>query len=170
MWPLAYLLACPLVAGFRGCRTCGVPALVLWSCVPSFCPLSRFVFGALSLNMVLFRVFRAFLAGFGRFVWVYVACVLCVACVALYACGVRRIRGLRRVCLNLSLYLPFFLSLYLLFVLRLVCFVLVVFCLSFCLVLFVLVSLWSLCFLFPLRTIRKKERARRVGASSLRVS
>ena len=35
-------------------------ALVLWSCVPSFCPLSRFVFGALSLNMVLFRVFRGF--------------------------------------------------------------------------------------------------------------
>ena len=57
-------------------------ALVLWSCVPSFCPLSRLVFGALSLNMVLFRVLRAFLAGFGRFVWVYVACVLCVACVA----------------------------------------------------------------------------------------
>ena len=57
-------------------------ALVLWSCVPSFCPLSRFVFGALSLNMALFRVLKAFLAGFGRFVWVYVACVLCVACVA----------------------------------------------------------------------------------------
>ena len=57
-------------------------ALVLWSCVPSFCPPSRFALGALSLNMVLFRVFRAFLAGFGRFVWVYVVLVLCVACVA----------------------------------------------------------------------------------------
>ena len=34
------------------------------------------------------------------------------------------------------------------------------------LALFVLVSL---CFLFPLRYIRKKERARRVGASSLRM-
>ena len=55
-------------------------ALVLWSCVPSFCPLSRFVFGVLSLNMVLFRVFRAFLADFERFVWVCVACVLRVAC------------------------------------------------------------------------------------------
>ena len=60
----------------------GVLALVLWSCVPSFCPLSRFVFGGLSLNMALFRVFRAFLEGFGRFVWVYVVCVFCVACVA----------------------------------------------------------------------------------------
>ena len=57
-------------------------ALVLWSCVPSFCPLSRFVFGVLSLNMPLFRVLRAFLAGFGRFVWVYVVLVRCVACVA----------------------------------------------------------------------------------------
>ena len=57
-------------------------ALVLLSCVPSFCPLYRFALGVLSLNMVLFRVFRAFLAGFGRFVWVYVVLVRCVACVA----------------------------------------------------------------------------------------
>ena len=99
--------------------------------------------------------FKAFLAGFGRFVWVCVVLVRCVACVALYACGVRRFYGLWRVCLYFSSSLPFFLSLYLLFVLRLVCFVLVVFCLSSCLVLFVLVSL--LLFLFPLRTIRKKR-------------
>ena len=57
-------------------------ALVLWSCVPSFCPLSRFVFGVLLANMALFRVFRAFLAWFVGFVWVYVVLVLCVACVA----------------------------------------------------------------------------------------
>ena len=57
-------------------------ALVLWSCVPSFCMLSRLVFGVLSLNMALFRVLRAFLGGFMGFVWVYVACVFCVACVA----------------------------------------------------------------------------------------
>ena len=68
------------------CRLFGVSgpakrlALVLWSCVPSFCPLSRFVFGVLSLNVALFRVFRAFLAGFGRFVWVYVVLVRCAAC------------------------------------------------------------------------------------------
>ena len=48
--------------------------------VPSFCPLSSFVLGALYLNMPLFRVLRAFLAGFGAFVWVCVSCVLCVAC------------------------------------------------------------------------------------------
>ena len=58
------------------------PALVLWSCVPSFCPLCCFVFGALLANMALFRVLRAFLARFGVVVWVCVACVLCVACVA----------------------------------------------------------------------------------------
>ena len=46
----------------------------------AFCPLYRFALGALLANMALFRVLRAFLAGFGRFVWVCVACVLCVAC------------------------------------------------------------------------------------------
>ena len=44
-------------------------AFVIWSCVPSLCPLSRFVFGALSANMALFRVFRGFLEGFVGFVW-----------------------------------------------------------------------------------------------------
>ena len=48
----------------------------------AFCPLYRFALGALSLNMVLFRVFRSVLAGFGRFVWVCVVLVRCVACVA----------------------------------------------------------------------------------------
>ena len=90
----------------------------------------------------------------------------------LYACGVRRIKDLLRVCLSfypfrpyLSLYLPFFLSLYLLFVLHLVCFVLVVFCLSSCLVLFVLVVFVVVS--FSLSDYTQKERARRVGASSL---
>ena len=61
-----------------------------------------------------------------------------------------------------------FISLLQLFVLRLVCFVMVVFCLFSCLVLFVLVSLWLLLlFLFPLRMNRQKERAQSVFASSL---
>ena len=91
----------------------------------------------------------------------------------LYACGVRRLKGLWRVCLSFCpfafLLLPFVSSLYLLFVLHLVCFVLVVFCLSSCLVcscvfvVFVVVS-------FSLSDSTQKERARRVGASSLRVS
>ena len=51
----------------------------------AFCPLSRFALGALSLNMALFRVFRAFLGGFMGFVWVCVVLVLCLACVVLYA-------------------------------------------------------------------------------------
>ena len=55
-------------------------ALALWSCVPSFCLSYCFVLGALYLNMPLFRVLRAFLEGFGRFVWVCVVLVLCVAC------------------------------------------------------------------------------------------
>ena len=80
------LLACihrvhlGMCVGFRGCRTCLNVGFVLWSCVPSFCPLSRFVFGALLANMALFRVFRAFLAGFVVVVWVCVVLVLCVAC------------------------------------------------------------------------------------------
>ena len=48
----------------------------------AFCLLCCFVFGALSLNVALFRVLRAFLAGFGGFVWVYVVLVFCLACVA----------------------------------------------------------------------------------------
>ena len=51
----------------------------------AFCPLFRLVFGVLSLNMVLFRVLRAFLARFGVVVRACVVLVLCVACVALYA-------------------------------------------------------------------------------------
>ena len=76
-------LACPLVAGGRalwGFRTC---QRLLWSSgrvFPPFCPLCRSSLGALSANMGLFRVLRAFLAWFGVFVWVCVVWVLCVAC------------------------------------------------------------------------------------------
>ena len=79
------VLSCPLVPACRLSRDSGPAgrlALVLWSCVPLFCPLSRFVLGALSLNVALFRVFRGFLEGFMGFVWVCLACVLFVACVA----------------------------------------------------------------------------------------
>ena len=72
-----------------------------------------------------------------------------------------------RVCLYFSSSLPSFSSLYLLFVLHLVCFVLVVFCLSSCLVLFVLVVFVVVS--FSLSDYTQKERARRVGASSLGV-
>ena len=59
-----------------------MPALVLWSCVPSFCPSYCFVFGASLADMARFRVLRAFLGHFMGFVWVCVVLVLCVACVA----------------------------------------------------------------------------------------
>ena len=174
MWSLACLHRvhwCRLFDA-QDLRSAGSGPLVVF---PPFCLLSRFALGALPTNMALFRVLRAFLAGFGVLAWVYVVLVRCVACVALYACGVRRIKGLRRVCLSFCpfafILLPFVLSLYLLFVLRLVCFVLVVFWLSSCLVLFVLVSLWSLLFLFPFRYIRKKKGRKGLSlASSLRVS
>ena len=91
-----------------------------------------------------------------------------MACVALYACGVRRFKGLWRVCSCFSsfafLLLPFVLSLC-------SCFLSCLYslCPALLWLFFVVVFLdLCLCFLFPLRTIRK-ERARRVGASSLRL-
>ena len=85
MWPICLPLLCPLGYVCRLFDAQDLPERWLWSSggvFRCFCPLSRFVFGALSLNMALFRVFRAFLAWFVGFVWVCVACVLCVACVA----------------------------------------------------------------------------------------
>ena len=91
--------------------------------------------------MPLFRVLRAFLEGFPCWMWVCVVCVPCVACVALYACGVRRIRGLRRVCLS---FCPFA---FLLLLLCLPPFMLVILLCSGCLSLFsciVFVVFWVL--------------------------
>ena len=70
--------SCPPGAGGAGCKGFRCPVV----CVPSLCPLSRFVFGALPLKYAFIRVFGAFLGGFGRFVWVYVVLVRCVSCVA----------------------------------------------------------------------------------------
>ena len=99
--------------------------------------------------------FKGFLAWFVGFVWVYVACVLCVACGALYACGVRRIKGLWRVCLS---FCPFA---FLLLLLCLPPFMLVVLLCSGCLslfscIVFVALLVWLL-FPFPFRTTRKKK-------------
>ena len=55
-------------------------APLLWSCVPSFCPLCCFALVASLANMALFRVLRAFPAGFGVLVWVCIGWGLCVAC------------------------------------------------------------------------------------------
>ena len=69
-------------SAFEASGPAGTLALVLWWCVPSFCPPYCLVFGAFPLNMALFRVFKAFLEGFMGFVWVCLSCVLFVACVA----------------------------------------------------------------------------------------
>ena len=45
-----------------------------------FCPLSRFVFGALALKYAFIRILRAFLEGFPCWMYVCIACVLCVVC------------------------------------------------------------------------------------------
>ena len=79
----AYLLAYSLGAGvqdlsrLQDLKNAGCGPLVVF---PAFCPLYCFTCGALCLNMALFSVLRAFLARFGVFVGVCVACVLCVAC------------------------------------------------------------------------------------------
>ena len=57
-----------------------LPECWLWSSgrvLPAF---SCFALGASLVNMALFRVFRAFLEGFGVVVWVCVVCMLCVDC------------------------------------------------------------------------------------------
>ena len=73
----------PTGAGGRGFEASGPAGGWLWSSgrvFRCFCPLSRFVFGALPLKYAFIRVLRGFLARFVGFVWVCVACVLCVAC------------------------------------------------------------------------------------------
>ena len=52
--------------------------------IPSFCPLSRFAFGALALNMALFGFLRAFSAGFGVRMYVCMGLGFCVDCGAFY--------------------------------------------------------------------------------------
>ena len=67
-------------SGSLGLQDLPEVALVLWSCVPSFCPLSRFVLAGLSLKYAFIRILRAFLARFGVVVRACVVLVLCVAC------------------------------------------------------------------------------------------
>ena len=139
-----------------------MPALVLWSCAPSFCPPCRSSLGALLANMPLFRVLRAILARFGVVVWVCLSWWFLWLVWVLCACGVRRIKDLLRICLSFSLFVPVFISLLQLFVLcpslLWLSLLVLLHCLSF--------SALALCFLFPLRMYRQKERAQ-VFASSL---
>ena len=100
------------------------------------------------------------------FVWVEVfALIVGLLC----ACGVRRLYDLRRVCLYFVLFCPLSCPLFCPFALVFAFLFTSLLLLS----LFVLLSsacplsLCGLLFLFPFRTMRKKERARRVGVSSL---
>ena len=91
-------------------------------------------------------------------------------CGFLCACGVRRIKGLRRVCLSFVRFSSSFVLVFALLLCSLPIFwgfAFVVLGLSCLLVLFVLVSLWVFVFSFSLSVYAQKERARRVGASSL---
>ena len=144
-----------------------MPAVVLWS---SFCRLFRSSLGALLVNVALFRVFRAFLARFYCSAWVCLSWCFLWLVWLLCACGVRRLYDLWRVCLRFSFSLSVFLSFVLCFIslpCLLSCFALVVFCLSSFLLCLFLCACGSLCFLFPLRIYRQKERAQSVFASSL---
>ena len=154
-----------------GCR--------LWLCLPAFfaCPSVQVVgslcyFADVSKIVLMLRLLSALplcawciilkYASISRFKGVFSAvwgCCVGLCCLGwfawlvwlLYACGVRRIRGLRRVCLYFPSSLP---SFFLFFVLLLsLC--------SSCPLLILLPCLCSLCgslcFLFPFRTIRKKK-------------
>ena len=163
MWSACLPSSCPLGAGGRGTLAI-LLTLAKMDKIPSFCLLSRFALGALYLNMALFRVFRAFLARFGVVVWVCVVRVLCVACGALYACGVRRIKGLMRVCSCFSsfayLLLPFVLSLCSCFCpFVLLCFGCLLLVLLSCLVCFCVFVVFVVS--FSLSDYTQKERAQR---------
>ena len=153
MLPDCLPFMCPLGAGvrlFEDSGPAGTFAVVLWSCVPSFLSsLSLcawcigFEYGSISRFKAVFSAFYGVCVG-------SLGLVLCVACVAfcarvelggLEACGV-----FASVFLSFPLYLPYVFPL---FVLWLSSFTLVVFCCS--------LSWFVLCFLFPLRYMRKKK-------------
>ena len=76
-WPAVCLSSCPL--GGRWCA----PAPSLWVCsapLPFLCPLSCFAYGALHLNMALFRFLRGFLEGFMVRMYVCMGLGFCVDC------------------------------------------------------------------------------------------
>ena len=64
----------------QGARASGVLRCVFRPFIPAFCPLACFALGALLANMALFRILRAFLAGFPCWMWVCIVRVPCMAC------------------------------------------------------------------------------------------
>ena len=82
MWSAACLLACPLGQAFEGAEPDGVPALVLWSCVPLLLSALSLCLWCAGFEICLYSYFEGVLARFMVLVWVCVVLVLCVACVA----------------------------------------------------------------------------------------
>ena len=142
-----------------------MPALVLWSCVPLLLSAPSLCLCWAVLEICLYSHFKGVLAGFPCWMYVCIACVLCVACVAFVCVRCLAALWLDACLLLFSSSLPSFLSLLpCLSAFRLsssVC-PLCLPCLFLC-----LCGLYY--FLFPFRLYRQNERARRVGASSLRV-
>ena len=69
------------------CRCAGFLSVLYWlvssgGALPAFCPFYCIVLVVSLANMALFRVLKAFLAGFGVLVWVCMGLVLCLDCVA----------------------------------------------------------------------------------------
>lgn len=174
------VLVCVVVCSFRG----GFHRVHWWQVVrlsglvrsfravlPAFCPPSCLVFVVLLANMPLFRVLKGFLGDFMGFVCVCVVLVLCVACGAF--CARVELGGLKACSVFASILSAFHLLC--------PCLVLLLLCLLsfyallffFALVVFLCplaLSLWLFgCVVvsFSLSDYTQKERAHRVGASSL---
>ena len=150
-----------------GCRWCA-PAPSLWVCsVPflyAFCPLSRFPFLLCLSNMPLFSVLRGFLARFGVRMYICMGLGFCVDCGAFV-----RVRCLAVIWLVacLPLFFPFFIFFAYLLGLCLCCPWLVLLVAWLLLLVLSSLSLWVVVVSFSLSDYAQKERARRVGASSL---
>ena len=67
----------PALCGSGPAGCCSGPLVV---CSTAFCPLCCSSLAALSANMALSRVLKAFLGGFVGLVWVCVVLALCVVC------------------------------------------------------------------------------------------
>ena len=148
---LACILACPLV---QACRLSGLSSPFVACSLPFVRYLALLLVHC--LQIWLYFAFLGVLAGFWGVSCGFVLSWWFAWLVGLlYACGVRRLYDLWRVCLRFSSFAPVFASFCPLF--------------FFALVVFACPLALSLLFLFPFRIYTQKEGALRVGASSLRV-
>ena len=171
--PLVVVSTGGICAGFRTCRTCHRLARVLWWCAPRLLSAFLLCLWCIALEYGSISRFKGVFSGFwGVGVYLYrfgVLRGLCGFCArvelgGLEACGVFRLYFISFASL-LSSFLSFCFCVCLSFCPLCSCFYLFscLPCLSSCPLLvllsalFILVSLWGLCFPFPFRTIRKKK-------------